>query len=66
MSGITASARNIFRFQPISRNSKFKGSTIKWQTEENTPTDLFCHKEQILRLNLLTVSGGIPGLELKK
>lgn len=30
MSGITASARNIFRFQPISRNSKFKERIIKY------------------------------------
>lgn len=30
MSGITASARNIFRFQPISRNSEFKERIIKY------------------------------------
>lgn len=30
MSGITASARNIFRFQPISRNFKFKERIIKY------------------------------------
>lgn len=51
MSGITASARNIFRFQDTPTNSKFKGKIIKCcmtNFKKVFFTSLLCQKEQIL------------------
>lgn len=67
MSGRTASAKIFLDFSPFQEtlNSRRELLNTVWQTKESSLAALFCQKEQILHLNLLTVNTEIPRLELK-